>query len=363
MSEHTQIFSGRGVPEMFCSLTADRGKNFVAECESLFRRYIGLLSGFTPVWVKLHLSDIVNQAPYARKIFAPFGNVVVLIGQPPANGARIALEAWNLPGGVTRSADGMWNLENYDLHFFNMPESVVSGSEAQMHEEFVFADGVIRAKNGTLEQNLQRTWIYCRDVDNNYAGLVKSRREYFSKCGLLADTHYIASTGIEGQSEQFDRLVRMDSLAVYRHKKEQVQYLYALENLSPTHIYGVTFERATRMIYGDRSHYYISGTASIDKAGNILYKDDVSAQTERIFDNIEALLAEGDGALKDLKQVTVYLRDGADYELVVNGVNKRLPAETGRIFVRGPVCRPGWLVEIEGIAVNRNGNTEFKDFI
>ena len=140
-------------------------------------------------------------------------------------------------------------------------------------------------------------------------------------------------------------------------------YLYALENLSPTHIYGVTFERATRMIYGDRSHYYISGTASIDKAGEILHVGDVRTQTERVFDNIEALLAEGNGKLADMKQAIIYLRDGADMNIVKEVVDRRMSPETGRMIVRGPVCRPGWLVEIEGIAVNTQGDKKFKDFI
>ena len=362
MCERTLFSTGKGLDEMFCTLTAVPGKDFAAECEELYSRYISMLSGFTPVWVKLHLSDITNQAECAKRIFGALGSVLVLIGQPPVNGARAALEAWHLPEAAMHRG-GEWNLENFDLHFFNTPEFNSSGSEAQMHDEFVAVDRMISERNGSIENNLLRTWIYCRDVDNNYAGLVKSRREYFSRCGLTSDTHYIASTGIEGQSERYDRLVRMDSLAVYRHEREQIQYLYALENLSPTSIYGVTFERATRMIYGDRSHYYISGTASIDKEGNILFLNDVGRQTERIADNIEALLAEGEGTLADLKHAVVYLRDAADYPIVKAVVERRFSANTGFIYVRGPVCRPGWLVEIEGIAVNKQGKAQFKNFI
>lgn len=362
MCERTRFSTGKGLEEMFCTLTAVPGSDFASECEELYNRYISMLADFSPVWVKLHLSDITNQAECAKRIFSGLEGVLVLIGQPPANGARLALEAWHLPKAAMHR-NGEWNLENFDLHFFNTPQLSTSGSDAQMHEEFAAVDKIISARKGTIENNLLRTWIYCRDVDNNYAGLVKARREYFDKCGLTADTHYIASTGIEGQSEQYDRLVRMDSLAVYRHEREQIQFLYALENLSPTSIYGVTFERATRMIYGDRSHYYISGTASIDKEGNILHLNDVGTQTERVADNIEALLAEGEGTLAELKQATVYLRDAADYPIVKKVLERRFCAETGLIFVRGPVCRPGWLVEIEGIAVNNKGKTQFKNFI
>ena len=362
MSERTVFSSGKGLPEMFCTLTSVPGNSFVEECKTLFDQYVKNLSDFSPVWVRLHLSDVTTQGAIARDIFSTFADRLVLVGQPPANGARLALDAWHLSKKALQTG-GKWHLENYDLRFFNTANLQSSGSYDQMHEEFVNADKIISADGGTIENNLHRTWIYCRDVDNNYAGLVKARKAYFDRCDMTSDTHFITSTGIEGQSEKVDRLVRMDSLAIFRHERAQVQYLYALENLSPTHIYGVTFERGTRMIYGDRSHYYISGTASIDKAGEILHIGDVRAQAERVFDNIEALLAEGGGKLSDMKQAVIYLRDGADMNIVKEVADRRMSPETGRIIVRGPVCRPGWLVEIEGIAVNAQGKAEFKDFI
>ncbi|MBE6390689.1 MAG: hypothetical protein E7042_00580 [Lentisphaerae bacterium] len=362
MSERTVFTTGRGIPEMFCTLTSVPEAGFAAECEALYKKYVEMLADFSPVWLRLHLSDVTTQAETARKIFQSFAHCLILVGQPPANGARVALDAWHLSRKVM-NANGKWHLENYDLHFFNTPELKSSGSFDQMHEEFVNVENFLAADGGTLENNLHRTWIYCRDVDNNYAGLVKARREYFETRGLTAKTHYIASTGIEGQSEKVDRLVRMDSLALFRHERAQIQYLYALENLSPTHFYGVTFERGTRIVYGDRSHYYISGTASIDKMGDILYIGDVEKQTERVLVNMEALLSEREGKLSDLKQVIIYMRDSADYNIIKRVVESRMSPETGKIFVRGPVCRPGWLVEIEGIAVNASCNPEYKDFI
>ena len=78
---------------------------------------------------------------------------------------------------------------------------------------------------------------------------------------------------------------------------------------------------------------------------------------------MEALLSEREGKLADLKQVIIYMRDGADYNIIKRVVESRMSPDTGKIFVRGPVCRPGWLVEIEGIAVNNTGNPEYNDFI
>ena len=78
---------------------------------------------------------------------------------------------------------------------------------------------------------------------------------------------------------------------------------------------------------------------------------------------ISALLAEGDTALSDFKQATVYLRDPADFKLIEPVLHKHLAPDALCAVVRGAVCRPGWLVEIEGIAVKDNGNCKFKPFV
>jgi enamine deaminase RidA (YjgF/YER057c/UK114 family) len=48
--------------------------------------------------------------------------------------------------------------------------------------------------------------------------------------------------------------------------------------------------------------------------------------------------------------MTVYLRDIADYAVVEDMMMKRFP-EHPKLFVLAPVCRPGWLVEMECIAI------------
>lgn len=116
----------------------------------------------------------------------------------------------------------------------------------------------------SLRDNVWRTWLWVKDVDNNYQGLLDARNEVFLKEGLGQDSHTIASTGIEGEGMAPDQLVTMDAYAVAGLRSEQVAYLSALDHLSPTQRFGVAFERATRVNYRDRRHVFISGTASID---------------------------------------------------------------------------------------------------
>ena len=360
--------SNQGVAEIFVALEGTRRNCFRAEMEALLRELDDELDGVKPVWIKFHVSDVVNQKSVIDDMMSGRQCLYSVIGQAPTNGSRVSLEAYALSDGDVAYAGAgeatvTVSLVNYRLMYFHTPTLESKGSYDQMAEEFKAADRKLAAVGGTLEANMQRTWIYCRDIDNNYAGLVVARREHFARNGLTADTHFIASTGIEGKSDPFDRLVRMDSVALFGHRREQVTYMSALDHLNPTHEYGVTFERATRLTFGDRSRYYISGTASIDKNGQIVHPGDVGRQAERMLENINALLSNYDASLVDLKLAVVYLRDPADVATVESVLSKRLPAELPRIMVHGAVCRPGWLVEMEGVAVNGKGDASFAPFV
>jgi len=148
-----------------------------------------------------------------------------------------------------------------------------------------------------------------RDIDNNYAGMVEARKKFFDDLGLTKETRYVASTGIEGKAANAGALVSMDSLSFGNIVEDQLAPMNAFENLSPTIVYGVTFERGLRVTFGDRSHLYISGTASIDKNGEILHSGNVVKQTERTIENVAALLSGQGAMLYDLAYLLCYVRN------------------------------------------------------
>ena len=189
-----------------------------------------------------------------------------------------------------------------------------------------------------------------QNIDADYQGLVAARCDFFDTHGLTADTHYIASTGIAGAHPEVAARVSLDSYAISGLRAEQVEYPCAPENLCPTHDYGVTFERATAVSYADRRHVFISGTASIDHTGKILHPGDVVSQLDRTLENIEALLSKVGANLGDLASILVYLRDPADGAVIEAALREKIGL-IPYVLVHAPVCRPGWLIEIEGIAV------------
>ena len=280
-----------------------------------------------------------------------------LTEQPPSTGVKLALLGMCLSNVSEKNRHD--NLFYFDTttgikhifaeHLVDTDADEHSNSETQTTNIFSALQDKLSKFNATIEGNVLRTWLYAPHVDADYAGIVKARKELFDRLNLTKDTHYIASTGIQGGStNQFAR-VFMDAYAVVGLDEQDVRYIQALENMSPTHAYGVTFERATGVHMGPTDFLFISGTASIDKDGNIMHEGDIVKQTERTLENISALLKETDFVESDLSSFIVYLRDPTDYNLVrpkIDKYVKNLPA----VYVKAPVCRPGWLIEIEATA-------------
>lgn len=294
------------------------------------------LSGFRPVFKRWFLSDAACQADLIPDDETCATSV---IQQPPMDGSKAVLWVWMMKNVSDR----------YSYSFKGNLLSDNTDSYGQMREIFENYSESLKEDSLNVAEHCARTWIYVRDVDVNYAGIVKARRELFEEWGLKADTHYLASTGINGLTKDYRNLVSMDTYTVTGLEQKDIQYLHALENLSPTHIYGVTFERGTALHFEDRTQILISGTASIDKEGQIVAPGDIDRQTERTFENINALLGEAGACMEDIAQMIVYIRDTADYRKVERYLSEHFPA-VPYVITWAPVCRPGWLIEVECIA-------------
>ena len=54
---------------------------------------------------------------------------------------------------------------------------------------------------------------------------------------------------------------------------------------------------------------YISGQIALDPEGNIVGKDDMRAQSERVYENIDALLKKAGGTMENVVKITAFLTD------------------------------------------------------
>ena len=323
----------------------------------------GELKGARSVFKRYFLSDAANQAD----------EIIVndvtdcaksIIQQAPLDGTKIALWVYlmtNVQTGLGKS--GLYEVRHGSFrHLWNgSAHNMAANSEYQTRLLFNEYSMQLLEEECTLKDNCIRTWIFVNDVDLNYGGVVRARNQFFFTQGLTVNTHFIASTGIGGRQADPNVLSQMDNYAIAGIQQEQIHYLYASTHLNRTSDYGVSFERGTYIDYADRRQVYISGTASINNKGEIMYPKDIRKQTQRMWENVETLLAEADCSYEDVGYMIVYLRDLADYQVVRQLFEERFPGYP-YVIVHAPVCRSGWLVEMECMAVRKADNPQFPAF-
>jgi enamine deaminase RidA (YjgF/YER057c/UK114 family) len=361
-------FGGEDGGEQFFAVQARGEGDFASQLAAVVHAYDDAVraAGLAPesaVLRRVLVSDIANQADAVRAsplVRDPAAGPVALslVQQPPLPAGRIALLAYHLQGSfekrrlsphlVAVTKAGRRHLWTTGVTSGRDAPAVDAAAETAAVFGTLIAD--LAAQGGTLARDCQRTWLYVKGVDVFYQDLVARRTALFASHGLGRQTHSIASTAIEGACGGRYEVVGLDAYSVLGLRPEQVRYLHAPELIGATYDYGVTFERGTCIGYADRVQCFLSGTASIDPEGNVVHRGDVGRQLERALANAEALLRSGGAGLGDLLHLVAYVRDAADSARVAAALRALCPG-VPCLVVLAPVCRPEWLVEVEGIAV------------
>ena len=282
---------------------------YAQQLEAVMNAYTQLLEalpGTQAVFKRYFLSDAANQADDV--ILADVTDCAKsLIEQAPLDGTKIALWVYlmtNVQTGIGKS--GLYEVRHGSFrHLWNASaHNMAANSEYQTRLLFNEYNMQLLEEDCTIEANCIRTWLFVNDIDLNYGGVVRARNQFFF-------TH-----------------TQMDNYAIAGIQKEQIHYLYAPTHLNRTSDYGVSFERGTYIDYADRRHVFISGTASINNKGEVMYPKDIVKQTHRMWENVEALLKEADCSYDEVSEMVV-------------------------VIVQAPVCRPSWLIEMECMAVKQ----------
>jgi len=373
-------FQGQsGVGEYHLSVRPTEHGSVDNHLDLLFRAYLEALDSIgldtqTALFRRFFCSDLQEQAPALEA--RPFSNphntddpcAVSWVCQPPAPVGEIALWAYHVtdPHGElckTKNGNSLTFRRGELSHEWTTGITSLNTDTSydQTRGGFEYYDSFLESRSMSLADNVIRTWLFVRDVGADYRGLTVARREFFAERGLTPDTHFIASSGIGGASANAAAKVVMDAYAISGVRPEQIEYLEARDHLGPTHAYGVTFERATSVAYRDRKHVIVSGTASIDPEGDILYPGNVLRQFDRTIENIEALLKQAGATLGDMCVFIAYVRDPEDHAVVWRQMRKRFGDVPIQVLV-ATVCRPEWLVEVEGIAVIPASNPDLPAF-
>jgi len=373
-----------GVEETFITSTPNGTTFFQDQLQEVLTDYLQSrqrngLSDESALTVTLFLSDAANQEhivhnhPLYRQLVTE-GTAVTLLQQPPVAG-KVALLAYHAPrdGSARRQAltpngckqgGAMIAVETpaYRYVYGRNLKALADHDAASQTKALMGTAGIGLLSHGVSLAEVVRTWLYIHDIDTNYRPVSDARNRLFEHHGISARTGFPASTGIEGRSGDHRDVLMMDAFAVQGLKPGQSLSMTAPGFMNPTVEYGVTFERGRALLFGDRRHLYVSGTASIDHFGRILHEGDAGRQTQRAIENVAALLGNSGAQLADMQYLLVYLRDPQDAASVEAALQASALAEVPRIMVRAPVCRPGWLVEIEGVALDGKGDAAFAAF-
>lgn len=308
------------------------------------------------------------------------------VGQPPGNGAGIALEAWMVSdparvrmfdaeaeGTRYRVVEGPAGREVY---------ASVAGSPAlqdpadQAETAFSRMAAVLR-EQGLDFADVARQWNYIegivdvrspgKNARQNYQAFNDVRTRYYRPADFKQG--YPAATGI-GMNHGG---VVIECLAVkpgrgglrilpVSNPRQTDAHRYSQDVLRGTALAGMKrkgtpkFERAKLMAEEGRGALiFISGTAAI--LGQATITQDAEGQTHTTLDNIERLIsranlnhcgypAEDSGRIEYMRIYVKRAEDVARVREICRQRHSQVPA----LYVISDICRPDLLVEIEGIA-------------
>ncbi|MFA5645344.1 MAG: Rid family hydrolase [Candidatus Ratteibacteria bacterium] len=372
------FYGTEGTEEYHCTITPRSQEKFSSQLEIVETAYKKALSSLnllphSAIFRRFFCAKLYRNAPYllTKNFSNPYAPdtpcAISWIEQPLCTGGQIALWAYHIkdPSSSLKKKNEASSLiltRNSTTHYWSVGVIGSKGNTGDQTrtilEEY---RSFLTRHHMRLRDNTIRTWFFIQNIDQQYQDFVRARKIFFCEEGLTEKSHFIASTGIEGSHILPSTQVTMDAYSISGLLNNQISFLHAPAYLSPTHLYGVTFERAVSISYQDRMHLIISGTASINKKGKILYPGNVARQLSRTLTNINALLREKNGALANVLLFIVYIRNQEDSSTVEKKMHALFP-KTPIITVLSRVCRPGWLVEIEAIAIIPATNPSFSPF-
>ena len=216
----------------------------------------------------------------------------------------------------------------------------------QTHAMFNVAEKLLQ-QAGMEFRDVMRTWIYFPEMERDYAGFNRARREFFEARGI---DPIPASTGIGAGLVPGEHDICLGVYAVKgAHPPERTVMTTPTLNEAP--VYGSDFSRGMRVLEGNRIALHISGTASLDEAGRTVHLDDLEAQADRMLVNVAALLKGKGASFSDVMYAITYVKNPADARRLREKLRDAGYEGFPNVLVAAEVCRPELLCETEALAV------------
>ena len=109
------------------------------------------------------------------------------------------------------------------------------------------------------------------------------------------------------------------------------------------------YSHAVRVVIGDTALINVAGQVPLDPNGNLVGENDITKQTQFVFEQISTILKAAGGSLSDVVKANIYVTDMSQYAKVAQVRNRYFavhpPATT---FVEvSKLVKEGFMVEIE----------------
>jgi len=331
--------------------------------------------GIQPIQEKLYgLSSARNailkkrEAAYRREMLDLSVPVTWIQGMPLQEGEFVGLQIWGIvphdnQSGVTtvtNAATGsgrLWTGDGFRmLHLPSIrglkPGGALAGdAPAQADQMFTNAELGLKA-HGMGYCNVARTWIYIARLLEWYGDFNRVRTAHYQPAGFGTEggAAFPASTGIQARSGDEECL--MDVLAL---DSEGPAYAAALPicrspRQDASFNYGSAFSRGMTFEIEGRRTVHISGTASINPAGDSIHVGNAELQSVETLLCIAAMLEEQGGRLDNITSATLFCKSRDAWE-AWQRISRllQIPAFP-KICVLADVCRHDLLVEMEAVA-------------
>lgn len=348
---------------------ADAGAALVeafAQCD----REVGLRNVVRQTFFPSSEADVQQIQRAVAEAYGAVKPATSYVFQPPADGLALSAELWALsPGAAVRQQDHV-TTASVGGATWGFVGGMGAGEDEAPYEGIlrVLGEAARELERAGLEfGQVVRTWYYMGDIlgsgpkGTRYDQANRARNEFYRD--KWPDLRLCpASTGIGMRT----RGMALECLAL-DGPAEAMRVVWIDNPLqTPPHLYETpgprdsnpSFSRAAAVRFPEWTILFISGTASI-RGSRVLHPDDPAAQTEVTVENIAALIG-GDNlagnyefsqgaTLDDVQQFRVYVKRPGDLQPVRDCCRRHFP-DVPATYVVADVCRPEWLVEIEGVA-------------
>ncbi len=218
---------------------------------------------------------------------------------------------------------------------------------------------IYQCLENTTCKHLLRTWNFFPEITakdskhsqlNRYESFCHGRLQAMQSCNIKTKV-YPAATVIGNHENTFQIYFLASDTpgTAVENPRQTSAYHYPVEEQHTQPL----FSRGLIKTWGQRTHFYVSGTASI-VGHETLHINDVCAQLNEAINNVETLVAHANdkyhtqlNAQDDLLYMKVYIRRRENVDQIKQVLAARLSSTTPRALLLGDMCRENLLVEIE----------------